>query len=339
MPEAKSVIETWSQIAAMPENRDGVTGHLPLILSAAGALGVLPFAIIRWLSGDWLIASIDTIIVGGFVFLGTYVYRTRRVRVASIAIALLSVAGTLMSVYLRGTQQVFWAFPALMASFYLLKPREAVALTLTMTALILPQLIRTMDAFLAGTIAITIIVTTAFAYAFSEINSRQQQQLMLLATRDPLTGAGNRRALEQKIAEVIATHLRSGLPASLMLIDLDHFKKINDHHGHAVGDQILRRLTEILNLRLRINDGLFRIGGEEFVVIAENKDRIGAARLAEQLRTLVEVNELVPDSTVTISLGVAEISANESIEDWLGRADAALYEAKRAGRNTIRFAS
>ncbi len=338
MSEAKSVIETWSQITEMPENREGVTGHLPLILSAAGALGVAPFAVIRWLSGDWLIAAIDTVIVCSLVFLGTYVFRTRRVRGASIAIAVLSMAGTLLTVYLRGTQQVYWAFPALMASFYLLKPREAVAITLTMTAAILPQLLRELDPFQAGTIAITIIVTTAFAYTFSEINSRQQQQLMLLATKDPLTGAGNRRALEQKITEVIAAYRRSGLPASLMMIDLDHFKRINDIHGHATGDQILRRLTEILNLRLRINDGLYRIGGEEFVVIVENKDRIAAARLAEQLRTLVEVNELVPESSVTISLGIAELGVEDTFDDWLSRADEALYDAKRAGRNTVRFA-
>jgi len=337
--EQKSAIETWSHIADLPDERDRITGYLPLILSGSGALGVAPFAVMRWMSGDWIIALIDTIIVTGFAFLGIYVYKTRKVRAASIAIALLAVAGTLITVYVRGIGQVYWAYPALMTSFYLLKPREAIVLTLTMTAFILPQLVQTMAPFRSSTVAITILVTTAFAYAFSVINNRQQQQLVNLATKDPLTGAGNRRALDQKLSEIIASYRRYGLPASLILIDLDHFKKVNDAHGHAVGDQILRRITEILNLRIRLTDSLFRIGGEEFVVVVDDQNVESASRLAEQLRTLVEVNELVPDRAVTISLGVAELRGGESYESWMRRADKALYEAKSAGRNTLRCAS
>ncbi len=339
MSKQESALETWSHQARTPSARDAVPGYLPLILSAAGALGVAPFAVIRWMNADWIIAIIDTLIVLGFVFLGTYVYRTRRVRVASILIAVLAVGGTIVTVYLRGPQQIYWAFPTLMAAFYLLKPREAIVLTLSMTAILLPQVIQTADTFRASTILITILVTTAFAYAFSVINDRQQQQLVSQARKDPLTGAGNRRALEDKLTHVIAKFDRNCSPASLILIDLDHFKSVNDVYGHAAGDQILRGITQIVNLRIRKTDSLYRIGGEEFVVVIEGHDMEHASRLAEQLRTLVEVNELVPDRSVTISLGVAELQMGETVERWLHRADEALYHAKRAGRNTIRLAS
>lgn len=318
---------------------DSIAGYLPLILSAAGALGVAPFAVMRWMTGDWLIATIDSVIVVGFAVLGTFVYRTHRVRGASIAIATLCVAGTLITVYVRGPQQIFWAYPSLMAAFYLLKPKEAISLTLVMVAVGLPAMLESFELFRTSTIAITVIVTAAFAYAFSEINHRQRALLMALATKDPLTGAGNRRALETKLAELVATFSRRPLPVSLILIDLDHFKAVNDSHGHATGDQILKRITQIVNLRIRVSDGLYRIGGEEFVVVVDGQDLDKARALAEQLRTLVEANELAPNSKVTISLGVAELKEGESSAAWLRRADDALYRAKRAGRNTCRCAA
>ena len=157
---------------------------------------------------------------------------------------------------------------------------------------------------------------------------------MQLATKDPLTGAGNRRRLDSKLNDVVNGYQRTGATASVLLLDLDHFKKVNDEYGHAVGDQILKRFTEIVNLRIRITDSLYRIGGDEFVVVLEGQDLERAVHLAEQLRTLVQANELVPDRSVTVSLGVAEIRSEESAKDWLHRADEALYRAKRAGRNT-----
>jgi len=311
---------------------------LPLILSAAGALGVAPFAVMRWMTGDWLIAIIDSVIVAGFAVLGTYIYHTRKVRMASIALAILCVAGALLTVYVRGPQQIYWTYPALMASFYLLKPREAMALTLSMTAVLIPKLMQAVNTFSASSIIITILVTMSFAFAFSVVNNRQQDKLVNLATKDPLTGAGNRRALLAKLTEVIASFDRNESPWSLVLLDIDHFKSVNDKHGHVVGDQILQRIAQIVELRIRLNDTLYRIGGEEFVVIVDGQGIEPACRLAEQLRTLIEANELLPEHTVTISLGVAELQTGEDYQSWVNRADEALYRAKRAGRNTYRLA-
>lgn len=335
----RSAVEGWSHIAREPSARNTVAGYLPLILSAAGALGVAPFAVMRWMTGDWLIAIIDSVIVAGFAVLGTYIYQTRKVRMASIALAILCVAGALLTVYVRGPQQIYWTYPAVMASFYLLKPREAMALTLSMTAVLIPELMQAVNTFSASSMIITILVTTSFAFAFSVVNNRQQDKLVNLATKDPLTGAGNRRALLAKLTEVIASFDRNESPWSLVLLDIDHFKSVNDKHGHVVGDQILQRIAQIVELRIRLNDTLYRIGGEEFVVIVDGQGIEPACRLAEQLRTLIEANELLPEHTVTISLGVAELQTGEDYQSWVNRADEALYRAKRAGRNTYRLAS
>ena len=206
-----------------------------------------------------------------------------------------------------------------------------------MVALI-PALLPGQPTLSVATTLITLLVTCAFAYAFSLITHRQRLQLMQLATRDPLTGAGNRRALENKMRHVVNVHKRTKTPVSMLLMDLDHFKLVNDRHGHAAGDEILRSITEIVNLRIRVTDSLYRIGGEEFVVVFDGQDLHRAAHLAEQLRTIIEANELVPDHSVTVSVGVAELKEGESGNDWLHRADEALYRAKRSGRNAMSIA-
>ena len=339
MQHQHSGMDAWRYVIQSESERSTVATYLPLILSAVGALGVLPFAILRFAQAQWIPAIVDTVIVLGLSSLGIYVYRTQRATFASIAISIVRMAGVLTTVYVIGPQQINWIYPGLMATFYLLRPREAIALALTTMAALMPALLSSASTLATSTVLITIVMMSAFAYAFSLITNRQREQLIQLATKDPLTGAGNRLGLDDKMTEVVNKFDRNTLPASIMLLDLDHFKKVNDVHGHAVGDQILQRITEIVNMRIRITDSLYRVGGEEFIVVLEGQDLGRAAHLAEQVRTLVEVNELVPDHAVTISIGVAELKSGETIHDWLHRADDALYCAKRAGRNTTSLAA
>lgn len=334
MAKLHSGMDAWRSIVHAENERVPVEGYLPLILSAAAALGVLPFAIRRFMNGEWLAGIVDAILIVGFLALGAHVFKTRKVRLASITLSVLAVGGVLATVYLSGPQQVFWAFPALVGVFYLIRLREAIACALiTVFALIPPMLAADMP-FETTTALITIVITSVLAVAFSMITNRQRTQLLQLATKDPLTGAGNRRALDSKLRDVINAFQRTGVPASLLMLDLDHFKTVNDLLGHAAGDRILKNITKIINLRIRVTDSLYRIGGEEFVVVLEGADVKHATHLAEQLRTLVDANELVPEHTVTISLGVAEIRDRESPYDWLHRADEAMYRAKDAGRNS-----
>jgi diguanylate cyclase (GGDEF)-like protein len=334
----QSGLEAWSNITRAKRTRESIDEYLPLILSAAGALGIAPFAVYRFLTGDWLAGVIDTVIVVGLVSLGAVIYRTGQVTYASVVVSVLCIGGALSTVYLNGPQQIYWTFPALMAVFYLIRPGQAVVLALATIVALMPVTLPGSDPMHMATVFIAIVVMSAFAYAFSIVTMHQQEQLMRLATKDPLTGAGNRRALENKLSEVVASFRRTRAPVAMILIDLDHFKAVNDAHGHAAGDQILCSVTEIINLRIRVTDSLFRIGGEEFVVVLEGQTADSASHLAEQLRTIVEAHELVPDRSVTISLGVAELRSGESAGDWMQRADEALYQAKRAGRNKIRLA-
>ncbi|HEX7062032.1 MAG TPA: GGDEF domain-containing protein [Woeseiaceae bacterium] len=313
--------------------------YLPLFLSVVAVLGVAPFLVIRLFSGEWVMAGVDALIIAGFSFLGMSVLRPRRVRFASVSLAILCVVGMLTTIYVQEERMVFWAYPALLAVFYLVKPWEALAIAAVALLALAPELGTDMDPLRLTTVYVTLITTSAFACAFALLTRGQRDQLLKLARKDPLTGAGNRRALDEKLKEVCAVQTRANVPASLLLIDIDNFKEINDEFGHPAGDQILVRLTEIIQLRIRVTDSLYRIGGEEFVVVIEGQKKEQARRLAEQLRTLVEANELAPGGAVTISLGVAELAAGESPEQWLRRADIALYESKRHGRNQTSLAT
>jgi len=178
-------------------------------------------------------------------------------------------------------------------------------------------------------------MTSVFGFFFSKNIEDKHKKLTELATKDPLTGSGNRRALDIKLNELIVSQNRKKTTVSLILLDIDHFKLINDKHGHIIGDQILVHIANIIEGRIRVTDSLFRYGGEEFVIVPLELDLKSTEKLAQQLRTLVENYALIPENPVTISLGVAEYKHGESSDSWINRADEALYSAKNSGRNRV----
>ncbi|WP_243382507.1 diguanylate cyclase [Geothrix alkalitolerans] len=162
---------------------------------------------------------------------------------------------------------------------------------------------------------------------------RALDQLERTAATDRLTGAWNRRWLEDGAAQLIAAAGRGDAPISLILYDLDHFKRVNDSFGHEVGDEVLKSVTEAVRGQLRASDALARWGGEEFIALCPATTLAGATILAEKIRQAVEARVTPKVGVVTISLGVAQRQEKEPLEGWIRRADEALYRAKARGRN------
>ena len=160
-----------------------------------------------------------------------------------------------------------------------------------------------------------------------------------LAVTDQLTGAANRHRLMAEGVRARALCQRAGSPCSALMVDIDHFKRVNDEHGHAAGDAVLRHVARELARHLRASDLLARYGGEEFVVLAPNSGPEEAAQLAERLRRAVEAHPALAAGAsipVTVSIGVAGGQlAPKEFETLLHDADKALYEAKRSGRNRV----
>lgn len=306
-----------------------------LSLSAAGALSVVPFAVIRFTGGEMLVGVVDLILILGVSVIGLYGWWTRQVRFASMVLTLFFMTGLVIIVNLLGASLIYWAYPTMVAAFFLVKPREAIAINLLVMVLLIPVLVPGLPTLQFIIVLVTLVLNNIFAYIFATRMNEHRQHLSYLAERDPLTGIGNRRALNARLDDVIEHQQTKLVTASLVVLDMDHFKDVNDTYGHTVGDKILVRLTEIVTSRIRVTDDLYRYGGEEFVVVAMGAPREAAQKLAEQLRIGVEASDLLPERSVTISLGVAELKQGENYDAWLQRADAALYEAKRAGRNRV----
>jgi diguanylate cyclase (GGDEF)-like protein len=159
-----------------------------------------------------------------------------------------------------------------------------------------------------------------------------------LVFKDPLTGAYNRRYFTLRIEEEAKRHTRLGEPMSLVLIDLDDFKPVNDRHGHQAGDQVLREVTRLLIENSRDFSIVTRYGGDEFAVLLINTPKAGALRYADRIKRLVE-GHTFERVRLTASIGVASMPDDVSAAaDLMPAADRALYAAKRLGGNTIQSA-
>lgn len=190
------------------------------------------------------------------------------------------------------------------------------------------------------TAAVAVIQRAQMVESTMADNARLEQ----LAQTDPLTQLLNRRALTERIAAEMERTLRYDSTMALLMIDLDHFKRVNDTYGHLVGDDVLRDVAPLLSDTIRTADIVARYGGEEFLVLLPETDDAGAESFADRIRRAIETHPFASDSLpeplrLTASIGVAVYPAAriESVEDLFARADAALYRAKADGRNRVRL--
>jgi len=175
-------------------------------------------------------------------------------------------------------------------------------------------------------------------HAAEQVNAQLREvveNLEQLASTDRLTNAWNRRRFEEAVEGEIHRFHRYGHPISLMLLDIDHFKRVNDNYGHQEGDRVLKQVADSVFASIRKSDSLTRWGGEEFIVLMPNTGLKFAGMLAERIRTYIDAQSFASVGSVTASIGVAEFHPDSSYEDWLDRADRAMYTAKREGRNRI----
>jgi diguanylate cyclase (GGDEF)-like protein len=170
-------------------------------------------------------------------------------------------------------------------------------------------------------------------------NCLEYQRAMNMAMLDELTGVGNRRAFDQRLIKSCALAQRHLQPLCLAVIDIDHFKQLNDTYGHLAGDQVLRQLSHCLQECARSSDEVFRYGGEEFIILLPQTSITGASRFVERCREAISEMNIKYDGEAIqckVSAGIAELQRSEVPTTLLKRADSALYAAKQTGRNCVR---
>lgn len=169
-------------------------------------------------------------------------------------------------------------------------------------------------------------------------NALMYERALKSALKDPLTGINNRACMDQHLDHEVLSAVRHRTPLSMLMVDVDYFKEVNDEHGHVAGDAVLATVAETIVRCTRDSDVVFRYGGEEFAVILTNTKSSGARLLAERIRATI--NDLVirasdAEIRVTVSVGVAQLAPGESKVDLLENADTMLYRAKYRGRNQV----
>ncbi len=174
------------------------------------------------------------------------------------------------------------------------------------------------------------------ALAYPLRNALMYSHVKRLATKDALTGLGNRSYFDDYLLQRLAMNERKQQGFSLMMLDLDNFKQVNDKHGHAMGDDILREFADILGRSVRGTDCVFRFGGDEFAIIVDDNNFMANQVVANRIRHAVLASKLLSDYHVTCSIGFTQANHIDTSNDLFDRADHALYEAKKAGRNCFR---
>jgi diguanylate cyclase (GGDEF)-like protein len=185
---------------------------------------------------------------------------------------------------------------------------------------------------------ISIIEFLASTLVFPLRNALMYQEALENALTDELTGCGNKRALQASLHREADRAIRHRKPLSILMIDIDHFKAINDRLGHLAGDEILKQLSGVLSSHFRKSDLCFRYGGEEFLIILDESDTQHSMQVAERLRALIATEHFVVENQrvpMSISLGQASFHYEETLDTLIQRADKALYEAKKTGRNAV----
>ncbi|GIZ13682.1 diguanylate cyclase [Pseudomonas sp. NCCP-436] len=305
-----------------------------------GVIGITPYAIYRLATGNYLVGTADTIIVLSAILAVSYAWITRdTIRPGLYMVAVLSVGATLIAIDL-GVNGLFWIYPMILFNFFMVTPGKALLATslvlasLSGHALWIPGSVFE-SRYQMVSFLVTALMTSVLSLIFAMRTRSQRDQLQLLAIHDPLTGARNRRALNDELKIAMAGHSRHGISYGLLLMDLDHFKQVNDRFGHHVGDQVLVAFVDLIKRSSRQEDRLFRFGGEEFLLLLPNTGVEGLHTVARHLLEQVKQTLSSPGGAVTVSIGGAILQNDEHWENWLQRADACLYRAKSEGRDRV----
>ena len=312
-------------------------GHLGLALASLCLL--LPFSVNNFLMGRVLLGVGALLIVALLVCNAWSIdYRGRPPpRLVSLSLVPVILLCLSVAIHDQGVIGVLWCYPAVLGLYFVLPERRAWAANLACLAVVLPLAWLRLEPSLAARVAATLLAVSGVSAIFIRAITVQQSRLHTRAITDPLTGALNRATLSETLADAARYGHRAGAPMSLLAFDLDHFKSVNDAYGHEAGDRALRGFCDLLRARCRSIDRVFRLGGEEFLMLLYGTDSAGARRVAEQLRAAVEVLEVLPGRWLTVSVGVATLAPGESWRDWMRRGDDRLYQAKLKGRNRVEW--
>jgi len=304
-------------------------------LGIVAVILLLPFVVNAFVKGRLGIALTSLALVAVFAIDVMAIRRGRKPPVPPAILVIPVALAVGITIARQGVIGALWAYPAVMLFQFVASRWVANVINGLLVIMVTILSYRYLGPSITVRLFVTLILTMIFTNIFLGIVLRLQERLRRLGITDALTGAYNRRHMDREVGEAVERHKRYGTDASLLLVDIDHFKTINDEAGHGAGDRVLAEIAALMKRSLRKLDVVFRIGGEEFLVLLPDVKQSGAAEAAEKLRREVVSAELLPGRRISISIGVGEIAAGEGRDQWVRRIDRALYAAKSGGRDCV----
>ena len=305
------------------------------LLAYVIAIFITPFAVNNFIQNRPFLGCAILVIVGTFVVNAVFIRLRKRPPIPFVLLLVPLGISILYSLATQGLYGALWCYPAVLFCFFILPQRVAIAASAVMLVAAAPMVYTFVNDGTAIRFAVSLTINIVVISIITGVVADLQRELFEQAATDPLTGAFNRRQMESLLSEALERRARSAAPASILLLDIDHFKSINDRFGHNVGDEVLRNLVTLLKKHVRKLDRVFRTGGEEFLILLTDTKAADATVHAERIRLMISQTALSPECTVTVSIGVAECVANQQLESWIKNADDALYTAKHEGRNRV----
>ncbi|MES9989152.1 MAG: GGDEF domain-containing protein [Candidatus Thiodiazotropha endolucinida] len=236
---------------------------------------------------------------------------------------------------LLGITGTYWCYSTLILYYFMMSERQAWISNIIFALVNIPLVWHLFETHEAIRFTVTFSLVSAYSAIFLHIIAIQYSELQKMAITDKLTDVYNRTLLKDSLEQAIHQANRTNTAFTLIIMDVDHFKKINDELGHEIGDHVLMQLGAFLKDFLRDSDKIFRIGGEEFLILLYNTDEANSVDIAEKIRKGIENLSLIPGRAVTVSIGVAGLSSVTDWKQWMKTCDKNLYEAKNSGRNRV----
>ena len=304
--------------------------------SLAGLILIFPFSLNNLMQGRIVSGTSSFLVLLIFLVDAIAMRMEKRPPVPPAIVCIPIIFGIGVTIGNLGFIAAVWIYPAIVLFFFILPRVQAniigviSSIVTTCTAYYYGFDIQVTSRILASSLLTLIFINILFSF-INQLNERLQKAAII----DDLTGVYNRRHLNATLKNVLNYKERYSTTFSLLTLDIDNFKSINDEYGHFTGDDILKKFAQLLQGTLRKVDSVFRVGGEEFNVLLPESDLQQAAKVAEKIRETI-FNELkLYNRNITVSIGVGELNSEESIDDLLKRCDKAMYKAKQQGKNRV----
>lgn len=329
MPTGRAHVTKWK------ENTDfRITATLGVAIAAITLL--LPIAILNIFTGN-LYVAIGSIGIVCMLTANTFaISRDRDHQKLTLYVLVPAGMAFMVGVFVKdGIIGTLWCYPSVIACFCMLSEKRAWIAVGIILGTGFPMAWLSLPTEYAYRVVATLTAVSLFSGILVRVIDTQNKRLKEQLKRDPLTGLLNRLTLKTRLQAAISDKYKGGGCSSILAMDVDHFKQLNDTFGHEQGDVALCTLAGLILENLDSSDACFRTGGEEFLVLLRDVNENEAYRTAEKIRQMLENSEIIPDHYITISIGIATYDNDEDWTHWVKRADDNLYSAKRAGRNLV----